>query len=960
MTYRKKLIEVSLPLEAINKASAREKSIRHGNISTLHLYWARRPLASCRAVLFGMLVDDPSSVSEEFPTVEEQAIERDRLHRLLEKLVIWRNLNDDSLLHQARWEIARSIGRSKGIEPPTELNPNEHLGVHDNKKKRNALIDWLHEHGPLIHDPFCGGGAIPLEAQRLGLRTMGTDLNPLAVMITKATTEIPAKFADMPPINPEAKKNGRTNWRGAEGLAEDVRYYGEWMRQKAWESIGHHYPNVTITEKMVVERPDLKKYLNKELTPIAWIWARTVRSPDPAYSSCHVPLIKSRVLSRKPNQQHWVEIIDNSVGVDFVVRRGEFPSDEQKGTVSRSGATCFLSKNPITFDYIRSEAKKGRMSSKLMAIVLNGDNERVFVSPNNFHTSCAEIETPPTMPSGLIKGKSKVNVGLYGFSDFQQLFTNRQGNMLITFCNLLNELNVQIRSENEEGDIELSTKRGDYIDAIRLFLSIGINKLADRASTICTWDSSPKQLSLRNTFGRQAIPMTWDYAEGNAFSKSSGNWLACLEWGCKVLKSVPATGSVDVHQLDASTINHPNGSVLYCTDPPYYDNIAYADLSDFFYIWMKHNMSKSYPDIFTTILTPKEGELVATPYLHDSKKDAEEFFLNGMKDVIGRMATQNNPESPVCFFYAFKQQESGTDGTSSTGWSTFLEATISSGFNIVGTIPMRTEQSNKLLGKNANILSTSAVLVCRQRTEDAPTARRTEFLRELRQELEPAMKDLQEGGISPVDLAQAAIGPGIGVFSKYSAILEADGSHMSVRRALEIINEELSVILGETDDEIDAESRVCLRWFASFGEDARVYGELDSLLRSINASPDKIEKSGCMIFGDGKVRIAEIESYPGSFNAKDAIGAPAWAHVHRLIRLLDVKGESEAVAYMRYMPSHQRDSVRSLTYRLYQICEEKKMMEQAKSYNTLAISWGQVADRSQKPAVSTQATLNEY
>jgi len=948
MTYRKKLIEVSLPLEAINKESAREKSIRHGHISTLHLYWARRPLASCRAVLFGMLVDDPGSVPEEFPTEEEQAIERDRLHRLLEKLVIWENSNDDYILHQARWEVARSIGRSKGIEPPADVNPNEQLGIHINKQKRNALIDWLHEHGPLIHDPFCGGGAIPLEAQRLGLRTMGSDLNPLAVMITKAAVEIPAKFADMPPVNPEAKKRRRANWRGAEGLAEDVRYYGEWMRQKAWERIGHHYPNVTITQKMVDKRPDLKKYLNEDLTPIACLWTNTIRSPSPVHSNQFTPLIKSRKLETKKGRTVWVGINPQSNGNNFSIHRGEFPDTIEQYTVSRSGSTCIHSNSTITFDYIRNEAKKGRMKPELFAVVLEGHKERVFVEPpDGLVASLPENEVEANF-SGKIQGKAKVNIGLYGFDNFNQLFSNRQGLAIKIFSDILQELHKKLSQETEDDD---------YSVAIKTYLAIAINRGADRWSKFTTWDSTR---AIRNTFGRQAIAMAWDFAEVNVFSNSTANWTSCVNWVCKYLENISLGGHTEIMQKDAMMLDNNPGNTLFCTDPPYYDNIAYADISDYFYVIMKSNLQSEYPKLFSTILTPKEQELVATPYLHDSKKSAEEFFLNGMKDVIGRMATQNTSESPVCFFYAFKQQESGTDGTSSTGWSTFLEATISSGFNIVGTIPMRTEQSTKLLGKNANILSTSAVLVCRPRTEDVSTVRRTEFLRELRQELEPAVKALQEGGISPVDLAQAAIGPGIGVFSKYGAVLEVDGSHMSVRRALEIINEELSVILGETDEEIDAESRVCLRWFSSFGEDARAYGELDSLLRSINASKDRIEKSGCMIFSDGKVRIAEIDSYPESFIPRDVSNAPAWAHVHRLIRLLDVKGESEAAAYMRHMPSHQRDSVRSLTYRLYQICDEKKMMQQAKNYNTLAISWGQVANRSQMPVTSTQATLGEF
>jgi len=954
MTYRKKLIEVSLPLEAINKESAREKSIRHGHISTLHLYWARRPLASCRAVLFAMLVDDPGSVPEEFPTEEEQVIERDRLHSLLEKLVIWENSNDDFILHRARWEIARSIGRSKRIEPPAELNPNEHFGVHENKKKRIALIDWLHEHAPLVHDPFCGGGAIPLEAQRLGLRTIGSDLNPLAVIITKATVEIPAKFADMPPINPEIKKGARTNWQGAEGLAEDVRYYGEWVKQKAFQRLRDQYSSVTITQEMVDERPDLHKYLNKELTPIAWIWARTVPSPNPAFSNSHTPLIKSTILSKRSGKEHWVETKVQGNDYQFIVHKGVKPPHVIDGTVERSGGTCLLSGSPIPFQHIRSEASAGRMSSRLMAVVLEGTKERVYISPTKEHEQAAYVTKPTNCPSGKITGKSAVSVPLYGIDEYSKLFSNRQLQTLMVFSEVISEIETQIKSSNPE-----HPKINEYTNAIITYLSLGIGKAVDYWSAACSWHSSRE--IIRNTFGRQAIPMTWDYAEVNPFSNSTGNWTACINWGVKVIQNVPAIpSSANILQADARRITPEASNLIYCTDPPYYDNIHYADISDFFYVWHKMNLSEIYPKLFSTIQTPKLGELIANQFTKNSKKEEELLFLNGMKEVILKMGKRNNSELPVCFFYAFKQQESGTDGTSSTGWSTFLEATISSGFNIVGTIPMRTEQSTKLLGKNANILSTSAVLVCRPRSEDSPSIRRTEFLRELRQELEPAMKALQEGGISPVDLAQAAIGPGIGVFSKYSAVLEADGSHMSVRRALEIINEELSVILGETDDEIDAESRVCLRWFSSFGGDARVYGELDSLLRSINASPDIIEKSGCMTFAEGKVKIAAIDSYPESFNPKDARSAPAWAHVHRLIRLLDLKGEREAAAYMRYMPSHQRDSVRSLAYRLFQICDEKKMMEQAKNYNTLAVSWRQVGDRSQKPAAVSQLSLDDF
>jgi len=962
MTYRKKLIEVSLPLEAINLASAKEKNVRHGHPANLHMYWARRPLTSCRAVLFGMLVDDPSSIPEEFSSEDEQAEERDRLHRLCEQLVLWENSNNDYILHRARWEIARSVGRSKGIEPPAELNP-IHLGVHEKKPNRQALIDWLHEHGPVIHDPFSGSGAIPFEATRLGLRTIGTDLNPLALLISKAAVEIPAKFSDFRPINPVSWDLMASDYSGASGLADDVEYYAGKMLEYAHKRISKNYPPILITDEIIGERKTIAKYRGRELTVLSYIWTKTIPSPNPAFANAKTPLIKSQILSKKANRC-WVEPIVSDNTFEFKVRDGYLPEGISDGTISRSGGECLFSRTPIPFEYIRKTASEGNMEYKLMAIVLEGDRERVYIDPIE-QTKISPIDDYPT---GTLQGKATVNVGLYGFDKFHKLFTDRQLLTLITMSDALKHVNEMLIEHHSTLHIDTGTEQiqqipdiEEYSIAIITYLSMIIDKMADLGNILCRWE--PNAQCPRQLFARQAIPMVWDFAEANPFSSSSGSWSTFVDGFVKAMRAsltIDCTREVRIYQKNASKLTKDANSVVYLTDPPYYDNISYADLSDFFYVWLKHNLGDSYPSLFGTIQTPKSEELIAHPKRQGGKQMAEKFFLSGMKNVISSFSEHGESDFPVCFYYAFKQKEIEEGATSSPGWVTFLDSTISSGFKVVGTIPARTEASGRSVGQGANALSTSVVLVCRKREPDAKTIRRSEFLKIMKSELRPSVIALQEGGISPVDLAQAAIGPGIGVYSRFSAVMEADGSSMGVRHALELINDELSNILDETDLALDSETRACLRWFVTHGLETKHFGDFEQLMKAINADYSVLSNSGSVLFEGGKARIAEIDSYPESFNPKDVGNAPAWAHVHRLIRLLDVKGESEAVAYMRHMPSHQRDSVRSLTYRLYQICDEKKMMEQAKNYNTLAVSWGQVADRSQKPAASTQVTLDEY
>jgi putative DNA methylase len=706
MTQRKKLIEVALPLEAINAASAREKSIRHGHPSTLHLWWARRPLAACRAVLFGQLVDDPSSWPERFPTEEAQGAERKRLHDFIAELVKWESSNDERVLNRARWYIARSLAWGRSEEPPDEDDA-------------AAVRQYLLDHAPPVYDPFCGGGSIPLEAQRLGLRAYGSDLNPVAVMISKALVEFPPKFAGLPPVNPEARKKlanaGAWNAKGAQGLAEDVRWYGRWMRDEAEKRIGHLYPKVRITPELAAGRPDLKNLTGEELTVIAWLWARTVASPNPACRGAHVPLVRSFELSTKPGRKVWVEpIVDAaSNSYRFEIRSGGI-SKAPEGTVGRQGGRCLISGTPMPLNHIRAEGKAGRMGRRLMAIVAEGPRGRIYLPPAEEHERIAASAKPSWTPEGeLPKNPRDFKTPGYGMKTWASLFTPRQLVVLTTFSDLVPEARAKAlehaRAAGMDPDptplADDGTGAQAYADALAVYLAFAVDRVVDRHTTIATWDSSPSKLQLRNTFARQAIPMTWDYAEGNPFSMSSGTWTPSIEWVAKAVEFSPASTSGEVCISDAAS-NRWTKKIMISTDPPYYDNIGYADLSDFFYVWLRRALRDIFSAEFATVLVPKARELVATPYRFEGgREEAEAFFLSGMRRALQSMSEASADAIPMTLYYAFKQAEVETEGVVSTGWATFLEAVLGAGFQVDGTWPVRTELGNRMIGRGTNALA---------------------------------------------------------------------------------------------------------------------------------------------------------------------------------------------------------------------------------------------------------------
>ena len=978
MTHIKKLIEVALPLDAINTASAREKSIRHGHPSTLHLWWARRPLAAARAVIFAQMVDDPSeyvdvllsdpkqkraaerelkkrlagyaakrslthndAIAEPGPTLQEVIAEqeRNRLFALLEDLVLWENTTNEEVLERARTEIWQSWRRACA----------------ENAAHPRAAEIFDRHKLPAFHDPFAGGGALPLEAQRLGLEAHAGDLNPVAVLINKAMIEIPPKFAGRPPVNPAVRQEknltGR-EWHGAQGLAEDVRYYGQWMRDEAERRIGHLYPKVEVTAGMAKERPDLERYKGRRLTVIAWLWARTVKSPNPAFADVDVPLASTFMLSTKKGMEAYIEPVIEGRGYRFSVKVGKPPDAAKAGTKLARGANfrCLMSDSPIAGDYIKAEGQAKRMGARLMAIVAKGDRGRVYLSPTLEHETAAGDAKPEWKPDvEFFQQALGFRIGNYGMTRWSDLFTPRQLVTLTTLSDLVGEVFELVRRDAvttgspDDGSFlrEGGTSATAYAEAVRLYLGFSVSKSSNRSTSICTFKTGVQCPG--DTFGRQALPMSWDYAEANAVSGPSGSFESMVKNTVAGLISNDARNSAigSSLQCDAATQSESVNKVV-STDPPYYDNVGYADLSDFFYVWLRRSLRPVFPDLFATLAVPKAEELVATPGRHGGKEQAELFFLAGMTQAMCRLAEQAHPACPVTIYYAFKQSESdGNNGTASTGWETFLDAVIRAGFGISGTWPVRTERENRKRNQSSNALSSSIVLVCRKRPENAPLATRREFVTALKSEFPAALAHLQAGNIAPVDLAQAAIGPGMAVYTRYAKVLDAEGKALSVREALALINQTLDEALAEQEGDFDADSRWALAWFEQSGFDEGEYGIAEMLSKAKNTSVDGMVEAGILTSRAGKVRLLTPKELPADWDPTTDLRLTAWEMVHHLVRVLEAGGES-AAAELATQFGAKAEAARELCYRLYTLCERKKRAAEALSYNSLVQSWPEI------------------
>ena len=935
----KKLIEVALPLDAINAAAAREKSIRHGHPSTLHLWWARRPLAAARAVLFAQMVNDPGYQQgggfRYGVNKEKAALERERLFKIIEDLVQWENTNNEEVLERARAEIRRSWRET------CELNKNH----------PQAAELFNPDKLPGFHDPFAGGGAIPLEAQRLGLESYASDLNPVAVTINKAMIEIPPRFAGRAPVGPlppgEKQAKLHEDWRGARGLAEDVRRYGAWMRAEAEKRIGYLYPKITVTAEMAAERPDLKPLVGQSLTVIAWLWARTVKSPNPAFSHVDVPLVSTFVLSRKKGKESYIDPAVEGNSYQFSVKIGTPPADAYEGTAAgkRGGFYCLLSRSPIDYKYIRSEGEAGRIGTRLLAIVAEGSRGRIYLSPTPEHEEVARKAEPVWQPKVKLHGKCRVNVSNYGLDTYSDLFTSRQLVVLSTFAGLIQDVMSQCRQDALVAGVSddgIGLDAGGhgataYAEAVSVYLGLAVDKASDYNSSLVAW--SPTRDQAKTTFGRQALPMVWDFAEINTFAGAAGDIAVSIEGICRSMGAASSRHGY-VQQADAQTQLISSQKVI-STDPPYYDNISYADLSDFFYVWLRKSLRQIFPSLYATVAVPKAEELVATPYRHGSKEKAEAFFLDGMTHTMRNLSEKAHSAFPVTIYYAFKQSETKEDAgtTSNTGWDTFLQALLDAGFTITGTWPMRTERDSRSIGIGANALASSIILVCRQRARDAATVSRRDFVRELNAMLPEALDEMTRGGanspVAPVDLSQAVIGPGMAIFSQYAAVLEADGTPMRVKTALQLINRFLA------EDDFDNDTQFCLHWFEQQGWATGKFGEADVLARAKGTSVAGLQASGVVASSKGELRLLRWAELPRDWSPESDTRLPVWEALHHLIRALNQAGESGAGALLARMPA-RAEPVRALAYRLYTLCERQGWAEEARDYNELVTAWSAI------------------
>lgn len=915
----KKLIEVALPLEKINAESAREKSIRFGHPSTLHLWWARRPLAAARAVIWSSLVDDPSSHPERFPTEEAQNRERQRLFKILEDLVAWDNSNDQRVLEAAKAEILKS----------TNGNP------------------------PALLDPFAGGGTIPLEAQRLGLEAHAHDLNPVAVTINKAMIEIPTRFAGKAPVNPEARVSAMQNtWSQAQGLAEDVRYYGEWMKQEAFNRIGHLYPKVKVP----------KEQGGGDATVIAWIWARTVKCPNPT-CGCEMPLTGSFVLSKKKGNEAWIEPVIEGKKIKYTVHQGKYPKGIDNGTKQGKKAKfcCPVCKSGlVSGEYADEEAESKRMGSVLMAVVAERSHRRIYLPVDEFENSALteEIERyyesheiEKYVPHEQCRGTFASNAQgrYYGFHEYKDYFTHRQLIALATFSSLIEKAKVKAETDalsaGMKNDHLPLCNNGDgakaYAEAIGVYLSFGISRMANSNNSLCRWTIDKTQVI--PLFARQGISMVWDYAENNVFNNAAGDLSVALNNVARVIEKLPTQFTQGhAEQCDAQSYCGLQ-NIMISTDPPYYDNIGYADLSDFFYVWMRQSLKDTYPELFSTMLVPKAEELIATPYRHDgSVEKAKSFFEDGMLSACRQMYQYAREDIPVTIYFAYKQSDSDDSGRASSGWETMLGAIVNAGFAITGTWPMRTEMANRSIASGTNALASSIVLVCRKRPENAPQTTRRNLVNQLRRELRPALKQLQESNIAPVDLAQSAIGPGMGVFSRFRRVLEADGSVMTVRSALQIINEEVDMYFNEQVGSMDAASRFCVDLYTQCAYNNIKYGEAEILANAKSTSIPMMAAHGVLYAKAGIVHLVEREELPKKVDSSEQ---NIWLLTQQLTRAMAKGGVNACAEIIAPMFGSNAESAKDLAYRLYTIAERKGWAEEAYAYNNLVVAWPDIQSR---------------
>lgn len=905
-----KLIEVSLPLTEINEACVTEKKLRSGVPSNIHAWWARRPFVAARAILFAQLVDDPSAHPDEFPTPETIEAERERLFTVLRALLDPKGPSK-TVLAQARAEIVRCVGDQ--VE---------------------------------VSDPFAGGGSIPVEAQRLGLRVRSTDLNPVAVLLNRVFLEQMHTGLERPPAHPQPDRlTAISEASGLDGLAQDVVHYGKRLRDKATETLGKHYPEVADAS-------------GRSYPVISWIWARTVPCPNPACRRT-APLLSSFWLSKKAGRPRWlVPHVSEPGGLIQFTVEGSGGGPDQSGSKTGRGVRfrCLGCDQPISEEHIRASGCNSDMGQQLVAVAALGDRKRLYFAASESQVSAAQVEVsiPADLEAELVHNPRAIAPPGYGLNDHASLFTSRQLLSLLTFTGLLPGINAEV-AEDSGGDIR-------YAELVTTILGLSVSKLADHSNSFCWWE--PPSECPRNMFARQAIPMVWDFAEGNPLGESSGSFMTIVENAARAIRaplmSYDRKTVGEVRQANAATCDYPE-EVVVATDPPYFDNIGYADVADFFYVWLRQGLQTIHSDLFETLLTPKTEELVVAPYrFKGGKKEAVAKFEDGFRQVFGRIRARHHPGIPMTVFYAYKQEDSevgdqaGASGAGATGWEKLLQGMVDAGLQVTGTWPIRTEMASRLVGRGTNALASSVVLACRPRSEDAGVTDRQGFIRHLRRELVSKLAELHAGGIQPVDMAQASIGPGMAVFTSYSRVVEAGDQSMSVGTALQVINQVLDELQSEQEGDLDPYTRWAVTWFDQFGMNAGDFGDAQNIATARGTAMNAVERSGIVDSRAGRVRLLDRSEYPDDWDPTTDKTLTVWEICQHIIRRLDGDGGVPAAAELLRQSGGLAESARDLSYRLYEIANRRGWAEEARGYNNMATEWpGLVAAAAQSPSDST-------
>lgn len=933
VTPRKKLIEVALPLPEINDASAYDKMPGIGpHPKGIHQWWARLPLPTARAVLFASVVDDPESHPEKWPTEEKQNRERERLFDILRRMM-QKKLHDHPEVYEEAWQ---------------------------------EIVKHCDGKHPAVFDPFAGGGSIPLEANRLGFDARAADLNPVAVLLNRCNLDLAPRWNNHPPVNPEDRQKigGSENWTGTNGLAADLRYYAGRLRNCVTGRVGHLYPKARIEEEHGVGHANV----------IAWIWTRTVASPNPAAQGKHVPIASSYVLSSKNDKTVWAEPVRDANAKDgwrFVIHAGPASKDQvsraRLGTKAAKGQDfiCTLTATPIQRSYVQAEGKAGRLRERLMAIVADGPTGRMYLPPRQDHevvsigipgeTSVSEARA--TILSGSLPTRAEITGGVctaYGLTTWGHLFSDRQILALLTLGDAISETAPQIEADALHSGLTAPDAR-KYTESVTTFLALASDRCADFNNSLCRW--SPTNQKVMNLFGKQALPMVFDFAEANFLGSSVGSWTTCSEYVADCVEVIGGGKSKPgvARQSDAATEQEDGSHLLISTDPPYYNNISYAVLSDFFYVWLRRSIGHLHPDLFDTVLTPKIPELIAAANRFDGDPHkAKQHFEDGFRCAFTALGKKMDLRFPLTVYYAFKQDDEDSGSTDeldadstldlTTGWETLLDALISSGFQITATWPVRASQKWRMVSMGANALASYIVLACRPRPTDAPQTDRRSFVSELKRDLPAALKHLQQGNIAPVDLQQAAIGPGMAIYSRYSRILESSGKTMIVRTALSLINQALTEVLSEQEDEFDPDTRWAIPWFEQHGFEEGTFGDAELLSKAKVTSVAGLQHAGLIHSKGGKVRLLRPDELPANWDPTKDKQLTIWEITHHLLRLYfhEKAGDVPTADLLRKV-GRDSDIVRDLAYRLFNVCEKKKRSQEALAYNALVLGWSEIA-----------------